>query len=203
MLIVAVLDSCTDDTADVVGRIAAGMRSRVETVQVSVSRVGAARRIGIETALEILDQDQAWLSTTDADSVVPADWFVRQLAHRDGGAEVVVGTVHVDNWQDRARLQPEWERAYLAEHDRLADGHRHVHGANLSFSARAYLRTSGFADVVSDEDVRIVDAFRTGGEPIAWASDLSVATSVRRIGRAPHGFASYLNRLAHDLELTG
>jgi glycosyltransferase involved in cell wall biosynthesis len=198
--IVVVVDSCRDDTARVVMQVAPKLRSSVYVVQVNARRVGTARKTGVESLLRMHDPSCLWLSTTDADSTVPADWFVRQLAYRAEGAGVVVGTVHVDNWHDRGALRPHWESAYVAEHHHLADGHRHVHGANLSFSASAYLHTSGFPDVASDEDVRLVEAFRSAGETIAWANDLSVATSVRRIGRAPHGFASYLNQLAHALD---
>jgi hypothetical protein len=56
--------------------------------------------------------------------------------------------------------------------------------------------------VASDEDVRLVKACRSAGASVIWASDLSVATSARRIGRAPLGFAWYLNQLAHTVDAT-
>jgi glycosyltransferase involved in cell wall biosynthesis len=213
LVIVTVLDSCTDGTARTVRDIARALSSRVHLVHTGAGRVGSARRLGVATLLHVLDPRVSWLSTTDADSVVPADWFVRQLAHRAGGADVVVGTVHVQDWQDRGPLRPHWEHQYVTKHQRLADGHRHVHGANLSFRPDAYRASGGFAHVANDEDVRLVDAFQSAGASIVWARDLSVATSVRRTGRAPHGFAAHLNQLARavaplaatesGLELTG
>jgi hypothetical protein len=181
--------------------------SRVHAVKVDARCVGTARKVGAAALLDVMGLDpfagaSGWLATTDADSLVPPDWFVRQMGYRSGGADLVVGTVHVVDWQDRSRLRPHWERAYAADHHPRAPGHRHVHGANLSFSAAAYLRAGGFADVASDEDVRLVQACRSAGASVIWASDLSVATSARRIGRAPLGFAWYLNQLAHTVDGT-
>ena len=60
----------------------------------------------------------------------------------------------------------------------------------------AYQSAGGFCDVVRDEDVGLVAAFARAGEKIVWATDLPVTTSSRRVGRAPAGFAAYLDRLA-------
>lgn len=190
---VVVLDSCLDASASVVKRTATSLSCRVHVLSIDARSVGTARRVGMARLLEILGADSDWLSTTDADSMVPRDWFRRQLAHRAAGAGLVAGTVHVPEWGSRPRLRPRWEREYTA------DGHRHVHGANLSFRSSAYLRAGGFADVTSDEDVGLVRAFSDAGEHVVWASDLSVATSARRLGRAPDGFAAYLNGLAVEV----
>ncbi len=195
LVVVVVLDSCADGSAAAVDATPRSDGSRFHVVGLDAGCVGTARRVGVEMLLELLGPDGDWISTTDADSTVPPDWFRRQLAHRTAGASLVAGSVHVSRWQKRARLRPHWERAYAA------DGHRHVHGANLSFLASAYRRAGGFADVESDEDVRLVRAFAQLGEPIIWALDMSVATSARRIGRAPHGFASYLDQLSSAMDL--
>jgi hypothetical protein len=75
-----------------------------------------------------------WLATTDADSVAPRCWLSAQMNHADAGARVVVGTVTVADWHEHT--QAVRDRAmgeYMATH------HRHVHGANLSFVAAAWL----------------------------------------------------------------
>ena len=51
------------------------------------------------------------------------------------------------------------------------------------------------ADLCVHEDVAPLTACADSGLSIAWASDLPVATSARRMTRAPGGFASYLNDL--------
>jgi len=203
--VVVVLDSCVDGTeaAAVATARSIGLSSRLHLVHTDARRVGTSRRVGVARLLAVLGSGDHWLATTDADSVVPPDWFVRQLSYRAAGVGVVVGTVHVDDWQDRTRLRPHYDKAYVGDQPPQADGHRHVHGANLSFTARAYQRSGGFSEVANDEDVRLVESFRSAGESVVWASDLSVATSVRRVGRAPFGFAAHLNQLARALDGVG
>ena len=173
-----------------VAAVAETMTSRIHVVTTDAGSVGTARRVGMDRLLEVLDPSDDWVATTDADSEVPPFWFHRQLAHRGGGAAMVAGTVHATEWEDRFWLRPHWRGAYLA------DGHRHVHGANLSFRASSYRRVGGFADVTYDEDVALVSAFAAAGETIVWAMDVSVSTSARSVGRAPGGFAAHLNELA-------
>lgn len=198
--VVVVLDSCDDDTFRIVHAAADDLACRVDVVRIDARQVGAARRVGVSRLLRRPGCGAQWVSTTDADTVVPADWFLRQLEHRAGGAALVVGTVHVDDWLDRGELRPHWEGDYVADRDKPASEHRHVHGANLAFDATAYLRSGGFAEVANDEDVRLVRAFQDVGDRVVWATDMSVATSARLLGRAPHGFASYLNQLAHVVD---
>jgi glycosyltransferase involved in cell wall biosynthesis len=194
--IVVVLDACTDDSEAVALDAAATLASRVHIVAIDRARVGTARRVGVEHLLDILGPAQDWVSTTDADSFVPAHWFRRQRAHRAAGADLVAGTVHVTRWGGMGRLRPLWERDYRAP------GSRHVHGANLSFSVAGYRRVGGFSDATSDEDVRLVDAFAASGQSVVWATDLAVDTSARLLGRAPDGFAAYLDRMAARAPLT-
>jgi glycosyltransferase involved in cell wall biosynthesis len=193
--LVVVLDACRDDSESVARAAAGTLTSRVHIVSIDARRVGTARRVGVERLLDILDPATDWASTTDADSVVPFDWFRRQLAHRAAGAGLVAGRVRVTDWEGMARLRPHWERDYLAP------GRRHIHGANLAFELGAYRRVGGFVDVTSDEDVRLVNAFAAAGEEVVWATDVSVATSARRVGRAPHGFAGFLSQLAPRLAI--
>lgn len=194
--IVVVLDSCDDNTRQTVGGVAEGLSCRVHAVRIDAGRVGTARRVGVDTLLESAGGSTPWVATTDADTVVPPDWFLRQLDHRRDGASLVVGTVNVNDWLERSHLRPHWERAYRADADGPSSDHRHVHGANLSFDATAYAAAGGFDDGASDEDVRLVRAFEDAGQHVVWASDLPVTTSARGVGRAPQGFATYLNRLA-------
>jgi glycosyltransferase involved in cell wall biosynthesis len=191
---VVVADSCSDSTAGVSATF-----DGVHVVTTRVGRVGAARGIGFEAALhrcldmtDACDIDTVWLATTDGDSVVSEDWFVRQLAHEAHGADVVAGTVRVTDWAaDQHRVAAEYDRRY-----NYADGHRHVHGANLSMRAQAYLDVNGFAPLASHEDVELVGRLQRAGWQITWAGDLPVQTSARADGRAPDGFARYVRELA-------
>ena len=198
--VVIVLDACCDNSAAIVD--AATRRPTDVTVQalaVDANSVGAARRAGMQAVLDrqgARGMDGLWLASTDADSAVPPDWLRAQLAHAAGGAQVVVGTIIVTDWQERSpAVRDQAIAAYNANH------HRHVHGANLSFAAAAYVAAGGFPAQTFDEDVALVQAFSTADEPIAWAVDLPVITSARRQSRAPFGFAGYLDLL--DAQASG
>jgi glycosyltransferase involved in cell wall biosynthesis len=192
--VVVVLDDCTDGSASVLAQLARDYASQAGTSlisrQVHLSNVGRARALGVELALADDRIHDTWLATTDADSTVPAQWLRAQLDHAREGASVVVGTVRVADWGDR----PPDVRG-RAEAEYVANGHRHVHGANLSFTAAAYRRSGGFAALSCDEDIALVHAFEAAGETLVWATDLAVNTSGRRLGRAPAGFAGYLDAL--------
>lgn len=193
--VVVVLDACTDLSATVVREAIQTPTFTVKAVTVDARNVGYARRAGMAELIGCVPESGTWLATTDADSVVSENWFVAQLDHADAGARVVAGTVTVADWREHSRAVRD-----RATNDYLASPHRHVHGANLSFSATAYLAAGGFSPLASDEDVALVRAFRANDEPIAWAMDLAVTTSARRQARAPKGFASYLAALADPIE---
>ena len=101
------------------------------------------------------------------------------------------GTVTVDWSGHRPSLQRRYEKHYSD-----ADGHRHVHGANLGVSSSAYVKAGGFKPLAFDEDVALVDALRTTGATIAWSAAPRVRTSARLEPRAPLGFGAYLRLLA-------
>ena len=82
-----------------------------------------------------------------------------------------------------------------------ADGHRHIHGANLGVSADAYRRVGGFRPLASSEDVALVEALQNSGASIAWSAAPRVVTSARRNFRAPLGFGATLQRV--ELESNG
>lgn len=193
--VVVVLDSCTDFSADVVYEAIKTPGITVRALTVDARNVGFARLAGMSELLGVIREPGLWLATTDADSAVPENWFAAQLDHVAAGARVVAGTVTVEDWQEHSHAVR--DRATSAY---LASPHRHVHGANLSFTATAYLAAGGFSPLASDEDVALVRAFRANDEPIAWAMDLAVTTSARRQARAPRGFAGYLSSLADPLD---
>lgn len=196
VLIVVVLDACSDESAELAGRFGGD----VHFVEVDARNVGATRAAGFVYARTVLggdavgstgdDEARIWYSTTDADSRVDADWLVRQMA---ADADMVLGVVRVTNWR---HFSASSVRRYLAEYRaksrRRGGGHGHVHGANMGFRADVYWEMGGFATVASGEDVDLVRRFEQAGRRIHRDVDLSVVTSARRDGRAPRGFASYL-----------
>lgn len=186
--VVVVLDACTDGSAGVV----AG-RAGVAAVRTAAGSVGVARAAGVEAAATWASSEGArtlWVASTDADSVVPPHWLVAHLGWAAEGIGLVVGTV-----QPRpGDLSPAALSAWHQRHT-TADGHDHVHGANLGFTLDAYRAAGGFPPVPTHEDVGLVAAARAAGVPSLATGAVPVVTSGRRTGRAPGGFAHYLDGL--------
>jgi glycosyltransferase involved in cell wall biosynthesis len=174
-----VLDSCDDAT----GAIAAA--KGIPTHCVEARNVGQARAAG---ASRLLDRGARWLAFTDADTIVSPEWLVRQL---ELGADAVCGSIGVDDWSAHgvhaAAIREHFARTYTD-----ADGHRHIHGANLGVSADAYVRAGGFPALACSEDVALVEALQASGAQIAWSAAPRVRTSARSNARARGGFGDTL-----------
>lgn len=177
--IVVALDSCTDGSEQI------AIIYGAHTVCIDARNVGITRAAG---ASVMLDRGARWLAFTDADSRVAPDWLVAQLALR---AEAVCGPVTVDDWSEHSAATREaFYRSYVD-----SDGHRHVHGANLGVSARAYLRAGGVPPIPCSEDVALVDMLIATGTDIAWSAAPRVITSARVTARARGGFGDTLAAL--------
>ena len=179
--VVVVLDRCTDGSADVVA-----LWPQFKALECSAGSVGSARRLGVAGLLSGDAAEHTWVATTDADSAVPRRWLAVQLALAAAGTELVLGTVLPDD------ELPALERARWHDAHTLADGHPHVHGANLGVRADRYLQANGFSDVDSDEDVLLVAALRSLGARECRTALIPVLTSGRLAGRVPNGFGGYL-----------
>ena len=183
VLIVVALDACTDQTEHIARCAGAAV------VSVAARNVGIARARGARHAL---DAGARWLAFTDADSLVGPEWLAAQLAQR---SDAVCGTIEVRDWG----AYGERMRRQHAETYTDADGHRHIHGANLGVAALAYQDVGGFQPLVSSEDVALVEALRVKGASIAWSAAPRVVTSARRRYRAPGGFGETLVRVDREL----
>jgi glycosyltransferase involved in cell wall biosynthesis len=189
--VVVVADACTDATA----ALAAAAGAQVVTID--AGNVGRARAAGFAHVLRPggSGPDGLWLATTDADSRVPAQWLRRQLRH---DADLVVGTVRADDWTRwPAGLPDLYERRYRG--GLTEAGHTHVHGANLGFTARAYLAAGGFPPLAHDEDRVLVERMVAAGARVVRDPGSPVLTNTRAGGRAPNGFSAYLRALAAGL----
>lgn len=191
--IVVVADDCSDDTAV---RARAALDADGEVIERTARSVGAARRAGCERALghfRSVARGELLLMATDGDSTVPRDWVSAHLAEIGRGASAVAGTVVVDSFTGRhPHLRASFERAYAP---RRGESHRHVHGANLSVVADAYLAVGGFAALVTGEEHDLWARLRVAGYATVSSTASPVVTSGRRVGRAEAGFAAYLDRI--------
>jgi GT2 family glycosyltransferase len=186
--VIVALDGCVDATAAICATFPG-----VSTVTTAGQNVGAARRAGTRAALSHRagPARELWLASTDADSAVPAGWLTAMVAAAGRGADLVLGTV-----LPGPDLSPAVRAQWLARHH-LRDGHPHVHGANLGIRADAYLALGGWQPLVTGEDADLARrAAAAGWLRISRTAAIPVVTSVRRAGRAPCGFSSYLRTLS-------
>jgi glycosyltransferase involved in cell wall biosynthesis len=190
--IVVVADSCTDNTVPVL----AGW-SGIDVLSVRAKKVGVARSAGADYTVALLHHghatalDNAWLAHTDADSVVPINWFTEQVRLAHAGADVMVGTVR----PDFADLTTDQISAWLARHT-PGQPNGHVHDANLGIRASAFVTAGGFDPLAEHEDNALVRRLTAAGHQIVASDTCEVLTSGRYTGRTPGGYARYL---AHDL----
>ena len=179
VMVAVVIDDCSDDT----GTIA--LQRGAVVLPVAARNVGVARAAGASACLAA---GARWLAFTDADSEVADDWLVQQLR---SGADAVCGTVRVRDWGDYGAAM----RSHYASTYTDADGHGHIHGANLGVSAAAYRRAGGFPALACSEDVALVQALQATGASIAWTAQARVWTSARKDFRAQGGFGATLLRV--------
>lgn len=161
----------------------------IDIIVLASRNVGAARAAG---AAQLLALGARWLAFTDADTRVSPGWLAAQLAL---DVDVVCGTIAVDDWSPH-RDDADALRRHFGRNYTDADGHRHIHGANLGVSATAYRRAGGFEPLACSEDVALVAALERCGARFAWSSAPRVVTSARRNARASGGFADTLLRYA-------
>ena len=178
------LDRCTDASQTIIE--AAGFR----WIAARRPGVGAARSAGVSAALAELSaypDHRVLVASTDADSVVPADWITHQVELAEGGADVIVGAVkpRADDldWERRTA----WE---LTHRDSQSLGH--IHGANLGLRANFYLAAGGFAPLQEHEDVDLVARAARIGARVRPTEVHCVITSGRLEGRTAGGYAGYL-----------
>lgn len=185
--IIVVADACSDRTE------AIARESGAVTVAIACRNVGAGRAVGATIALAM---GARWLAFTDADTQVTPTWLSAQLSLV---SDVVCGTVAIDDWSEHGpRMRRHFELTYTD-----ADGHRHIHGANLGVSAEAYSKAGGFQPLRSSEDVALVTALHVSGARIVWSSAPRVVTSARRRFRAPDGFGARLVQIEREDAFVG
>ena len=186
--IVIVADHCTDLTAV---RARRALADAGELLECEANSAGTARRLGVEAILRFFKQkarSRIWLANTDADTTVPQDWLALQLALADSGVTGIAGIVRLQE-NGAAAAHELYRRTYLT----AADGtHSHVHGANLSMRADAYLDAGGWSHRPLAEDHCLWQRLRRRGWRLSSPMSNVVVTSARLNGRAPGGFADTL-----------
>lgn len=193
---------CTDATA-VRARAALLGRHRGQVTRDDRSgTVGEVRDSGARRGLDRLAAHPArtWVLSTDADTLVGAEWVSRILtASAEASAVGVVGLAALDRWRGTAQAEAAYGRLLRSKtydgNRGLLHQHDHVYGANLAVRADAYLDVGGFPHVPHGEDQALVDALAARGHRLLRTRSVTVVTSGRLRGRATHGLAHHLARL--------
>lgn len=184
-----VLDACTDASAEIAARYP------FPVMRCDAGRVGAARALGVADALLArgeIPAERVWIANTDADSRVPPNWLVHQVA-LSRSADVALGTVRPD-FDDLVPAQRErWLRTHIRGRP-----NGNVHGANLGVRASTYRDAGGFAPIGEHEDVDLVARCRRGGARVFASDEAEVITSGRLTGRTPGGYAGFLRQQATE-----
>jgi cellulose synthase/poly-beta-1,6-N-acetylglucosamine synthase-like glycosyltransferase len=183
-----VADGCRDSTA---ARARRALGAAGELLECSAKSAGTARRLGVEAVLRFfrkLPPGQIWLANTDADTAVPPDWLAVQLKLADSGITGIAGIVRLAE-SGGAAVHEAFRKTYRL----AADGtHAHVHGANLSVRADAYLDAGGWSHRAVAEDHCLWQRLSARGWRVCSPVSSVVVTSGRLRGRAPGGFADTL-----------
>ncbi|WP_123631765.1 glycosyltransferase [Salinisphaera orenii] len=210
-------DGCSDGGARYVQQRAAALPYAVVTQRIprqQPASAGRARRAAMALGAATLARggpadaapDDAFLLSTDADSVPADDWLAANR-HALAAVDVVAGYIERPDAapsEAHRRVERYWERLRCLQrtvdplpHD-PAPSHPSQGGASLAFRAAVYAALGGFEDIAAHEDLRLVTAARRAGYRVRHDRAVRVATSSRLIGRADAGLAETLRTRAAD-----
>ena len=210
--LVLLLNNCTDDTAAIVAGLVPALSIPVRVIDCvhAGAHAGWARRAAMDAAVAWLEAEgtasaTATLLTTDADSIVPPDWVVANLAALEAGADAVAGRVELipeeaallpPSLPARGRLEDTYD-ALITEMEARIDPdphdpwpcHRTTIGASLAVRLSAYRDVGGMPEIPLGEDGAFVGALLQRGFRVRHDRAVLVLISARLTGRAAGGVA--------------
>ena len=208
--VIVVLDGCRDGTTDALREMQRKYaRPLLHALKLSTSvGVGRARRLGMDIAcarLLSLGRGEGLIASTDADSVVAADWLAEQLRLTAAGALAIGGHIELDREESKLltaqalaerehRAGERMQLALLGSAPGAAVEHHHFSGASLALTARTYESCGGLPVRAALEDEALERELRARGVAIHRSRRVQVRTSARTSGRAPRGLARDLAR---------
>jgi hypothetical protein len=211
--VVLLINNTTDDTRDIVERLAPALRFPVQCVMrdydANDAHAGRARADAMAIAAACVGSS-GLLLTTDADGRVAPDWYDATLAALRAGADVVCGRAEIDPVEAAsipAHLHEDDARevAYatvldrihaLADPDRFDPWPRHTEhsGASIAVAVAAWARAGGVPPLRNGEDRAFLRALRRTDHAIRHAPEVRVVVSGRTVGRASGGMADTMAR---------
>jgi len=211
--IIALLNGCDDGTWNAIARWALHARICIDMVEVELAshmdHAGGARAVALRHALGLVaDVEGAVVLTTDADTRVSADWFVRATSAIEAGCDVLAGDFDIDaasraQWPVSLQHRHAQELRYSALLDEIdaacdpvahnpAPTHRRCSGASLAFRASSLARLPFLPAPHAGEDRALVAACVAAGLRVRHDPQWRVVTSGRLVGRAQGGMADTL-----------
>ncbi len=156
--------------------------------------VGLARKIGADVALALHHAGivaSPWLGCTDADVVLPADYFAQMRPLPTHAAAATFRFFHGPEPEpERARAIAHYEATlrYYVQGLRWAGSPYAFHtvGSTLAIHAAAYARVRGFPRLLAAEDFYMLDKLRKIGPVVALAG-AALMLSGRASSRVPFG----------------
>jgi hypothetical protein len=208
ILVLLLLNNCSDGTAEQVRSLAPELPFRMQAHHVDLpdpySNAGWARRLAMEAAVAAVAPDGLIL-TTDADTLVDGDWIEANRREIAAGVDAVAGYVMADPIElmelDPAILErgaSEWEYQQLAAelearldpepHDAWPR-HNQNCGASAAITAAAYRTIGGLPPKRVGEDRALFEMLRRADLKIRHSLEVQVVTSARTDGRALGGLS--------------
>ena len=208
LLVVLLLNNCRDATAERVRALSTELPFTLELRHVELpapyANAGWARRLAMEAAAEAVAPDGLIL-TTDADTLVEADWIAANRREIAAGADAVAGYVMADPVElmelppavlERGSLEWEYQQLVAEMVARVdPDPHdpwpRHNQncGASAAITASVYRRIGGLPPRAVGEDRALFEMVRRVDGKIRHSLDVQVVTSARTDGRALGGLS--------------
>jgi hypothetical protein len=166
--------------------------------------VGLARKIGVDLATRLHAMGRvasSFVHSTDADVVLPEDYFERSDEHEAEAALVYPFSHRPDDDPVRARAVLLYEislRYYVLGLAFARSPHaRHTIGSTIVTRAGAYVRVRGFPKRDAAEDFYILSKLAKVG-PIASLGGKPIVISGRASSRVPFGTGAAVRRIASD-----
>jgi len=154
--------------------------------------VGLARKIGSDIALALWDQERVkspFIHTTDADALLPKDYFARSSGAIKGVAALVYPFAHdaPDETAEAIAAYDKSLRYYTAGLHRADSPYAfHTVGSTLAIHAEAYAAVRGFPRREAGEDFYILNKLRKVGL-VEELDGLPIHLSGRASDRVPFG----------------
>ena len=188
---VVVLDACDDGSDGLAGEFGPDVHFVTRS-----TRATSARRAPRDSITRVRCAPASKTKTSGTPPPMPtvrwsADWLVRMTA---ADADVVLGVVRIPAWRNfSAEVARRYLRAYKSKGPQPQSHSRRQHGLS---GRRLLARSADSAPWPQAKTSTSCERFEAAGMRIHRDAKLSVATSDRREGRAPGGFANHLRELS-------